>query len=140
MKDLKSIVGKIGFYQLNLGLVYFFEYTILTSFAERFVHKMQLLHPERANEYIFHHGYVIFTFCYQIGVFISRSSLSVIQIRRVEIMTILQGINFLFFLMNTIFLFLDSFYICFVLMVWTGLMGGGSYVNVMYQILENPSL
>lgn len=25
-------------------------------------------------------------------------------------------------------------------MVWVGLMGGGSYVNVMYQILENPRL
>jgi len=25
-------------------------------------------------------------------------------------------------------------------MVFVGLMGGGSYVNVMYQILENPKL
>jgi hypothetical protein len=25
-------------------------------------------------------------------------------------------------------------------MIWVGLMGGGSYVNVMYQMLENPLL
>ena len=25
-------------------------------------------------------------------------------------------------------------------MVWVGLMGGGSFVNVMYQILESPDL
>ena len=55
-------------------------------------------------------------------------------------MTILQSINFIFFLFNTTFLFVDNFYILFVLMVWTGLMGGGSYVNVMYQILESPNL
>jgi predicted MFS family arabinose efflux permease len=55
-------------------------------------------------------------------------------------MTILQLINFLFFLSNTIFLFLPNFYIGFVFMVWVGLMGGGSYVNVMYQILESPNL
>jgi hypothetical protein len=28
----------------------------------------------------------------------------------------------------------------FVIMIWVGLMGGGSYVNVMYQMLENPLL
>lgn len=25
-------------------------------------------------------------------------------------------------------------------MIWVGLMGGGSYVNVMYRILESPDL
>ena len=25
-------------------------------------------------------------------------------------------------------------------MIWVGFMGGGSYVNVMYQILESPKL
>jgi battenin len=97
-------------------------------------------HPERKDEYIYKHGYVVFSFCYQIGVFISRSSLSLIKIRRVEIMTILQLINFTFFLFNTIFLFLENFYVCFVLMAWVGLMGGSSYVNVMYNILESDKL
>jgi battenin len=101
---------------------------------------MQAKYPDRHSEYIYEHGYVIFTFCYQIGVFMSRSSLSVIKIPRVEILTLLQLINFLFFLFNTIFLFLENFYVCFGLMVWVGLMGGGSYVNVMYQILESPDL
>jgi battenin len=55
-------------------------------------------------------------------------------------MTILQGINFLFFLLNTTFLFLENFYVMFVLMVWVGLMGGSSYVNVMYNILESDKL
>ena len=41
-------------------------------------------------------------------------------------MTILQAINFLFFLFNTIFLFLKNFYVCFGLMIWVGLMGGSS--------------
>lgn len=59
---------------------------------------------------------------------------------RVEIMTILQVINFMFWLLNTCFLFLEDFYVMFVIMVWVGLMGGGSYVNVMYQILESPNL
>ena len=130
--ELKAIMRKVGFFQVNLGLVYFLEYMCLTSFADRYVAKMRLEHPDRVDEYIFHHGYVIFSFCYQIGVFLSRSSLSVIKIKRVEILTLLQAANFIFFLLNTIFLFIGNFYICFVLMIWVGLMGGGSYVNVMY--------
>ncbi len=55
-------------------------------------------------------------------------------------MTLLQAINFLFFLFNTIFLFLENFYVMFVLMIWVGLMAGCSYVNVMYQILESTKL
>ena len=62
------------------------------------------------------------------------------KIKRVEIMTIIQGVNFLFFLTNTIFLFIENFYIMFLLMIWVGLMAGSSYVNVMYQILESTKL
>lgn len=55
-------------------------------------------------------------------------------------MTILQVFNFVFWLFNTIFLFVENYYALFALMVWVGLMGGGSYVNVMYHILESPNL
>ena len=55
-------------------------------------------------------------------------------------MTILQIINFVLWLTNTVFLFIENFYILFAMMVFVGLMGGASYVNVMYQMLENPDL
>lgn len=138
--EVKKIGKRAGFFMFNLGFVYFLEYMCLTSFAERIVTKLNKVHPENADKYLYKHGYVVFTFCYQTGVFISRSSLSIIKIRRVEIMTILQGINFLFFLLNTTFLFLENFYVMFVLMVWVGLMGGSSYVNIMYNILESDKL
>ena len=87
--ELKKIIKKVGFFMFNLAVVYFLEYMCLTSFAERIVAKLNKEHPEKANEYLYKHGYVVFTFCYQIGVFISRSSLSIVKIRRVEIMTII---------------------------------------------------
>jgi hypothetical protein len=64
MQELKKLTKKVGFYQVNLALVYFLEYMCLTSFADRFVAKMIKKYPERKNEYLFEHGYVIFTFCY----------------------------------------------------------------------------
>jgi hypothetical protein len=42
--------------------------------------------------------------------------------------------------LNTIFLFIENFYVMFLIMIWVGLMAGSSYVNVMYQILESPKL
>lgn len=33
-----------------------------------------------------------------------------------------------------------NIYVQFVLMIWVGLMGGCSYVNVMYLILEDPAV
>lgn len=140
MHELRKIIKKVGFFMVNLGLVYFLEYMCLTSFAERIMAKINLENPEKKDEYLYKHGYVVFTFCYQIGVFVSRSSLSIIKIRRVEIMTMIQAGNALFFLLNTIFLFLDNFYVMFILMAWVGLMGGSSYVNVMYNILESEKL
>lgn len=61
---MKQLVKKVGFFQLNLGIVYFLEYMCLTSFAERYVAKMVETHPERRDEYLYKHGYVIFSFCY----------------------------------------------------------------------------
>ena len=74
------------------------------------------------------------------GVFASRSSLSLIRIQKVWIITTLQLINFIFWLFNTIFFFCESLYVLFPLMIWVGLMGGASYVNVMFSILEHEKL
>ena len=125
---------------LNLALVYFLEYMCLSCFADQFTKKLQAKYPWRLTEWAYANGYEIFAFSYQIGVFISRSSLSLIKVKRVEILTILQAINFLFFLLNTILLFIENFYVMFVIMIWIGLMAGCSYVNVMYQILESTRL
>jgi hypothetical protein len=64
MELLKQLVKKVGFFQLNLGAVYFLEYMCLTSFADRFSVKMNETYPEHKNEWVYKNGYVIFTFCY----------------------------------------------------------------------------
>ena len=74
---------------VNLSSVYFLEYMCLSCFADQFTKKLVAKYPERRSEWAFTNGYEIFAFSYQIGVFISRSSLSIIKIKQVEIMTIL---------------------------------------------------
>ena len=84
-----AILKKAGFFMCNLSAVYFLEYVILTCYADRISNHINKNNPDKKDEYIYANCYVIFNFCYSIGVFLSRSSLSVVTIKRVEILTIL---------------------------------------------------
>jgi hypothetical protein len=51
------------------------------------------LHPP-ADDWWRVNAYEVLAFCYQFGVLLSRSSISLIKIKRVDFMTLLQGGNF----------------------------------------------
>ncbi|XP_053680491.1 battenin isoform X2 [Anopheles nili] len=71
---------------------------------------------------------------YQIGVFISRSSVNLIQFRHVWIMAVFQFLNVVYFTFEAVYFFTPSIWIIFVLILWEGLLGGGGYVNTFYRI------
>jgi battenin len=84
--------------------------------------------------------FVILNVCYQIGVFISRSSLKFIKIQNIGILTFLQFINFTLMMINAKYMLVESLWILCPVLIFVGLMGGGSYVNVLHQILELETL
>lgn len=98
------------------------------------------LHPTEKDNFIYSNTYVIFNLCYQVGVFISRSSLSVIKIKRVWIITICQLTLFTFYLLNAFVFFCKNIYVLFAMMVCVGLMGGAQFVNVLYLIKQSDRL
>lgn len=71
---------------------------------------------------------------YQIGVFISRSSVNVIQIERTWIMSIIQGFIAMFFLSEAIYLFTPKISLIFFVIFIEGLQGGLAYVNTYYRM------
>lgn len=73
---------------INLMVVYFLEYMCTTCYSDRITKKIKTKYPLKVDEFVYKNGFIILSFCYQIGVFISRSSLAIIKIPRVEIMTI----------------------------------------------------
>ena len=79
-------------------------------------------------------------FCYQIGVFISRTSLVVVKFPRIEILTIFQIINFVFIFVECFYTYVENYYILFSWLIFVGLMGGGSYVNCFYFLLEDKKI
>jgi len=108
----------------NLSLVYFLEYTITTSFTIACAQQIINKHPDKKDNFIYANTYVIFNLCYQVGVFISRSSLPFLKIKRVWIITIMQMTLFTFFMLNSFFFFCQNIYVLFCMMVCVGLMGG----------------
>jgi battenin len=114
---------------MQLGMVYFFEYAVSVGFAAR-------ANPDPSNPSFWSVScYEILATCYQIGVLISRSSLSLIKIHRIERLTILQAVNFALWASNSYLHFLPLWTL-FPLMIYVGLIGGAMYVNVFYLLLE----
>ena len=66
---------------INLFTVYFFEYCIIGCFADRMAIRAQNRHPNN-DAFIYKDYFVILNYCYQVGVFFSRSSLSFFSIKR----------------------------------------------------------
>ncbi|KAN0037859.1 hypothetical protein ACTA71_000030 [Dictyostelium dimigraforme] len=120
---------------VNLALVYFFEYVASVGGADLALKK----DPDNKDFFI-SNAFAIFSFCYQLGVLISRSSLQFIKIRHIGVITILQGINMVFWIVQAKYKMVTSVWILFILMVYCGLLGGASYVNVFYLILHDKKI
>jgi battenin len=136
---------------VNLMLVYIFEYGV--QFMAPYSFPGDKDHAKNGEEYDWatQHAFVLSQFSYQIGVLMSRSSLSIVRIRRVWILSLIQGINYIVWIAQGKTRFFGSdesraaqapyTALLLVYMVGVGLLGGASYVNVFYNILndEDPT-
>ncbi|KAK6192600.1 hypothetical protein SNE40_004044 [Patella caerulea] len=112
----------------NLCAVYVFEY-VARGCAAKVRHKSE-----------YHVGcpelYAALQLCYQAGVFVSRSSVQLFTIKRVDILTLLQLINMILWIFDVHWKFLPVSVLP-ALMIFVGLLGGASYVNIFYQLLHS---
>lgn len=116
-------------FMIPLGFVYFAEYFINQGLLELIVFRnITLTHKE---QYRWHQV------MYQVGVLISRSSVNVVQIRKLWLLPILQFANVAFIFSEAYFLFLPSFWIVVVVVLYEGLLGGAAYVNTFYRISKD---
>ncbi|EKG04438.1 hypothetical protein TCSYLVIO_004502 [Trypanosoma cruzi] len=129
----------------NLALVYVAEYAV--QFMTPFSFPRQV---KESTNFWLKNSFVITQFCYQFGVLISRSSLLCVRIRYVWIMSVIQVINAIAWFLqakvkymsdpNNMDRELKFAFVLFAWMIFVGLMGGASYVNVFHNILEETRL
>ncbi|XP_055587047.1 battenin-like [Uranotaenia lowii] len=121
-------IPSLFFYMIPLLLVYIFEYFINQGLFE-FIYfpGIWLDHAEQ---------YRVYQVLYQVGVFISRSSVNIVQFKHVWIMAVLQLVNVVIFTFEAIHTYMPTIWIVFVLILWEGLLGGGGYVNTFYRMQQ----
>lgn len=118
-------------YMLPLFLVYVAEYSINQGVSPT------LLFPLESSPFTeFRAFYPFYGFLYQLGVFISRSSIAFIRIRHLYLPSFLQVGNLVLLTLHALFFFIPSVYIIFIVVFWEGLLGGAVYVNTFAEIME----
>jgi len=123
LKILKPLLK----YMLPLFLVYISEYFINQGLFELLYFKDSFIKEHKLQ-------YRWYNVVYQLAVFISRSSISLIKIKFLFIFPIFQLGNVLILLSQIFFGWMPSIWILFVLIFWEGLLGGACYVNVFDMI------
>ncbi|CEF68195.1 Battenin [Strongyloides ratti] len=131
LKDkMKITVGLLKF-MIPLGLVYFFEYLINQGLTSLIVFDCSSgFYLSKASQYRWYQS------VYQLGVFLSRSSINIfrIPIWMLFVLPILQLLNFLLFTFEAIFYFIPHIGIIFGAIFFEGLVGGAAYVNTFDHI------
>ncbi|XP_039966120.1 battenin-like [Bactrocera tryoni] len=132
-QDVLTVKEKLIYFFKNLlpffmplSLVYFAEYFINMGLYELVYFEHIFIPPPTQYRWI--------STDYQIGVFISRSSVNIIHFTLIWPMAILQCVNAVIFTLEAIFFFTPSFWLILVFVLWEGLLGGGAYVNTFYHM------
>jgi battenin len=126
-----STFGKIWWYMFNCGAVYFLEYVMQGVFADN------ALAPDDRKKYKY--SFELLNLCYQMGVFLSRSSLAFFRFPWVWILTLIQSQLFILWQTQALYHFMPFWLMC-VTMVIVGLFGGCSYVNVFHMVMNDPMM
>ncbi|XP_061181505.1 battenin-like [Saccostrea echinata] len=126
-RRLRRCWGLVWWLSLNLCAVYLFEYVAQGCAAK--------VRPKSEYNKGCPELFAALSFCYQSGVFASRSSVQLFQIKRVEILSFLQFLNMILWIIDVHYKFIPV-YILPALMIYVGLLGGASYVNIFYLLLH----
>ncbi|KHJ83429.1 CLN3 protein [Oesophagostomum dentatum] len=135
LKNTKSLLR----YMIPMFLVYVAEYLINQGLLE--LTMFDCAHSYGNSPASQYRWYQVM---YQVGVFVSRSSLKLIQFNMtlIALMPLLQLLNTVFLTFNAIYAFVPHFGIVCAIILYEGLIGGGSYVNTFHHIHRkvDPSL
>ena len=135
----KRCVKYVWWRWLNITLVYLFQYVSCTGGSDR----AQGGDYKHDSNWFIRNSYVVLNLMYQFGTLLSRSSLSLFKVKYIEIITVLQLINFVFWLVQGTIHFVQGYpiiWVLFVHMFYVGVVGGFSYVNGFYLVLHDEKI
>ncbi|CCD70116.1 Battenin [Caenorhabditis elegans] len=116
---------------IPLAIVYVGEYMINQGMTQQIV--FDCAHGFNLS---LHSQYRWYQVLYQFGVFVSRSSIRLVELPMwmLYLLPFLQLTNMLFFFFDALYWFVPQIAIIFALIIFEGLFGGSSYVNTFHKI------
>ncbi|CDO57392.1 similar to Saccharomyces cerevisiae YJL059W YHC3 Vacuolar membrane protein involved in the ATP-dependent transport of arginine into the vacuole and possibly in balancing ion homeostasis [Geotrichum candidum] len=118
-----------------LFLVYISEYIINQGISPTLLFPIEEMPFTKYRD-----AYVTYGTLYQLGVFISRSSSAFVRIRRVYIPSLLQALNLVVVIYQSLYMVIPNVYLVMLLVFYEGLLGGASYVNTFLLVSETVPL
>lgn len=119
-------------YMLPLFLVYLAEYIINQGVSPTLLFPLESSPFSELRDF-----YPMYGFLYQLGVFISRSSIAFVRVRHLYPASLLQVGNLVLLTLHALLNFIPNVYVVFIIVFWEGLLGGGVYVNTFAGIMED---
>ncbi|GFR62223.1 battenin [Elysia marginata] len=126
LHDKLRLIPGLFKYMVPLTLVYFAEYFINQGLHELLYFDGLFLSSKEQYRW--------YQVDYQVGVFISRSSVNFFKINQLWCLPVLQFANLVLLLLQVFFRFIPSFWIILAIVLWEGLLGGAAYVNTFYKL------
>ncbi|KAI5966285.1 BTN1 [Candida pseudojiufengensis] len=123
-------------FMLPLTTVYISEYVINQGISPTLLFPLDELPHWLFSSY--RDIYVVYGFLYQLGVFISRSSISFgLRIRKLYLLSILQFLNVVITVFQSVYdIPFTKIWLLLILIFYEGLLGGFSYVNTFMSVSE----
>lgn len=123
-------------YMVPLFTVYMSEYLINQGIAPVVLFPLEDLPSWLFS--LYRDIYVVYGFLYQLGVFISRTSIRYVRIRKLYLLSILQFLNVIIMLSQAIFMNspIGNIWILLILIFYEGLLGGFLYANTFMSVSE----
>ena len=129
LKTKFSLIPSLFKYMIPLTLVYFAEYFINQGLHELLYYNDIFLSKKEQYRW--------YQVDYQIGVFISRSSVNFVQIKKLYALPILQFLNVAILLFQVFYRFIPTIWVILAIILWEGLLGGAAYVNTFYRMTKD---
>jgi battenin len=132
MSNLRRTKALFVPYMAPLLLVYIAEYTINQGVTPT------LLFPIKSSPFeAYRSFYPTYALIYQLGVFISRSSSPFFRFHALYLPSCLQLLNLFLLVFHSIYFFIPSVWIVFLVIFWEGLLGGLVYISTFAEIMDN---
>ncbi|KAJ1993167.1 battenin CLN3 protein [Dimargaris cristalligena] len=119
-------------YVLPLFVVYWAQYLTNSGITPTILFNLNKTPFQKMTDH-----YIYYQALYQAGVFISRSSVSILHIQRVWIPSSMQVLTMLLLLSQALFGWMPSVYLVFAVIFWEGLLGGSTYVNTYFNVSKD---